>query len=102
MKRLILSPPAALVLLLGTALAVLLYNAWSYCCGRCSLHTFFTLGPAGLGLLGANVLALATLVILRRRRHSHSNHRRCRCGVHLSQGWMYCPDCGLPAPESSA
>lgn len=96
MKRLLLSPPAALILLLGTSLAVLFYNMWSYGCGRCSLHTFFTLGPAGLALAVANVLAFGTLAFLRRRR-TGSGNCRCRCGVRISKEWMFCPDCGRPA-----
>lgn len=97
MKRLFLSPPAALILLLGTALTVLLYNMWSYCCGRCSLLTFFTLGPAGIALAGANVFAFCTLLHLRRRRHSTPKNCRCGCGTRLARGWMYCPECGRHA-----
>jgi hypothetical protein len=97
MKRLILSPPAALILLLGTALTVLLYNMWSYCCGRCSLLTFFILGPAGFALAGANILAFGTLLHLRRRRRSTTKNCRCGCGIRLARGWMYCPECGRPA-----
>lgn len=100
MKRHFLSPPAALVLLLGTAFAVLLYNVWSYGCGRCSLQTFLTLGPAGLALAGANLLALLALVFLRGRRRLQARRNRCRCGVSLGPGWSFCPDCGLPAPDS--
>lgn len=96
MKRLLLSPPTALILLLGTTLTVLVYNMWSYCCGRCSLSTFFTLGPAGLALAGANVFAFVTLVFLRRRRRCGPKNFRCRCGTRLGKGWKYCPECGDP------
>lgn len=94
MKRSLLSPPAAFVLVLGTALAVLIYNAWSYCCGRCTPQTFLTLGPTGFALGGANLLALAALAVLRRRRRIDARRHRCRCGASLLCGWLFCPDCG--------
>lgn len=100
MKRHLFSPPTAVILLLGTALSVFLYNAWSYGCGRCSIQTFLTLGPAALGLAGANALALAALIILRRRRRIGLNRHRCRCGAHLATGWRFCPGCGLQASDS--
>ena len=82
--------------------AVFAYNTWSYCCGRCSAGTFMTLGPVGMGLLGANLLAFAVLVWLRLRRRGSPPHDLCSCGTILAADWHFCPDCGHPTRSSLA
>ena len=90
---------SALVLGGVTLLAVLVYNTWSYCCGHCAAQTLFNLWPVGTILLGANILAAATLLWLRRRRRMRSASRLCRCGADLLEGWGFCPDCGRRLPS---
>lgn len=88
----------AVLLLLagGAALAVLGYNTWSYCGGRCSMQTFLNPGPAGFGLLGLIFLASLCLVALRWRRRQTERRWRCHCGQQLSREWLYCSGCGIP------
>ncbi len=77
--------------------AVLVYNTWAYCCGRCSMGTFMTLGPTGMSLLALNAVAFAVLLFLRFRRHQDPSSRSCSCGTSLGGDWQYCPDCGRPS-----
>jgi hypothetical protein len=93
MKRLF--RPAPLVLLASAGAAVIVYNLWSYCCGRCRLEHFLTIGPAGLVLIVAAALAAMTLLCLRLRRQRGRDRGHCRCGTPLSPGWLYCPVCGV-------
>jgi hypothetical protein len=99
-KRRILTGSAALLIIGMTLLAVFGYNYWSYCCGRCTVGTFLTLGPFGLALLALNALAAAVLVALRIRRRMRHSRTRCRCGATLADGWGFCPDCGEAASFS--
>ncbi len=85
---------AALLLGLAVFVAVLGYNLWSYCCGRCSAQTFVTLGPFGLGLLGVALVAGLLLAVLKVRRQGRMAQLRCRCGTWLVPEWLFCPDCG--------
>lgn len=101
MKGRFLTGSAAL--LVGvTILTVIGYNFWAYCCGHCTVSTFFTLGPFGLSLLALNALAAATLVALRVRRSRRRSRSRCRCGNDLAEEWGFCPDCGEPASSAPA
>jgi hypothetical protein len=104
MKRKRLSGVAKEILILFGAMtvAVFAYNTWAYCCGRCSMGTFMTIGPTGMGLLGANLVAFAVLVFLRLRRRRASSGRACSCGTSLGGDWHFCPDCGRPADASAA
>lgn len=102
MKRHILTGSAALLLIGGTLLAVLGYNYWSYCCGRCTASTFLTLGPFGLALLGLNAVAAVALVVLKLRRRLRLSGTRCRCGTVLAEGWGFCPGCGVPGGGTSS
>ena len=94
MKRHLLAGSAALFLAGGTFLAVLFYNTWSWCCGRCTAATFLTFGPFGLALLGLNLLALLLLLGLKLHRRLSLARCRCHCGVALAAEWPYCPGCG--------
>lgn len=82
------------LLLLCAVVAVILYNSWSYCHGRCSIQTFCTLGWSGLWLLG--IIGLALSVLLGVRLYNVLKQRRglCACGRHLDDGGAFCPDCG--------
>jgi hypothetical protein len=102
MKRRFLSGSAALLLAGGTVLAVFFYNAWSFCCGRCTAATFLTLGPFGLALLALNLLAVFILVGLMLHRRLTLARCRCRCGITLASGWLFCPDCGCAVEHLSA
>lgn len=82
------------LLLLGAGVAVILYNAWSYCCGRCSVQTFCTLGWSGLWLLGLMVPALAALLGVRLYNGRRLRKMRCGCGRQADADWLFCPDCG--------
>jgi hypothetical protein len=97
MKRSILTGSAALFIIGATALTVFGYNLWSYCCGHCTVSTFFTLGPFGLTLLALNALAAVVLIALRIHRRMRHSRFHCRCGGVLAEGWDYCPDCGEAA-----
>lgn len=79
--------------LLGVA-GVLTYNAWSYCCGRCTLGTFFTIGPPGIALLAGIAVAALFYAVLRIRRLRNDERRRCVCGEFAAGGWSFCPHCG--------
>lgn len=93
MKQLLRATP--LVILACTAAAsVFAYNVWAYGCGRCTLHNMLTLGPLGSGLLAANLLAFAALLVLRLRRRLRISRHRCSCGASLADAWLFCPDCG--------
>ncbi len=94
MKRFFFSAPAGLTLVALTFAAVVVYNSWSYCCGRCSLEDFLIPSPGGLALMAANGGALIALVILRRR--PARGWRHCQCGASLNGQWSFCPDCGHP------
>jgi len=100
MKRRLLAGSAALLLAGGTLLAVLCYNTWSWCCGRCTAATFLTPGPFGLALLALNVLAVFLLVGLKLQRCLSLRRSRCRCGADLAAEWSFCPECGGAAAPS--
>ncbi len=85
--------PGVIALLLP--LAVLGYNLWAVCCGRCTARTFLTLGPPGAILLALLALGSLMLVALRWRRCRLEARHRCSCGVRLAAGWDFCPDCGI-------
>jgi len=101
MKRRILTGSAALLIVGATALTVFVYNTWSYCCGRCTVGTFLTLGPFELALLALNALAAVLLLALRVRRRTRRSRDRCRCGVPVAGDWAFCPACGEAAPTHS-
>lgn len=86
---------AAALLSVITLLSVFSYNYWSYCCGRCTLGTFFTLGPFGALLLGLTLVGALVLAVLRHRRRP-LGRRGCPCGSALATDWKYCPACGAP------
>ena len=96
MKRFLLSAPAGLALVALSLAAVVVYNAWAYCCGRCSMEALLIPSPVGMTLIAANGAALAALVVLRRRR-ARGRQPSCRCGTVLAKGWHFCPACGQPA-----
>lgn len=82
------------LLVVATLLAVLGYNYWSWCCGRCTAATFLTLGPFGGILVVLVVLGAVTFLVLRARRLARAARARCRCGTILAAGWRFCPRCG--------
>jgi uncharacterized membrane protein YidH (DUF202 family) len=85
---------ALAVLGLLSVAGVLVYNAWSYCSGLCTLGTFFTLGPAG-GILLIGIAGTAlTYAVLRFRRQNREMFRRCSCGEIADLNWSFCPHCG--------
>lgn len=91
---------AAALLSVITLLSVICYNYWSYCCGRCTLGTFFTLGPFGALLLGLALVGALVLAVLRHRRRP-PGRRGCPCGSALGTDWKFCPACGAPASARS-
>ncbi len=94
MKQLFRRVPTLLLLGGAAALAVFAYNAWSFCCGRCSTATFLNPGPPGLFLLGAIILAILAFVAVRGLRRKADRCHHCRCGALLDSAWIFCPDCG--------
>ncbi len=86
------------ILLLGSiaGAAVLAYNFWAFCCGRCTLGHFLIFGPFEKTMIGLVLFAALCLVAIKvfRRRKLASNH--CRCGELLSDNWAFCPECGSP------
>lgn len=94
MKRRTLARSASL-LVGATTLAVLAYNYWSWCCGRCTARTFLTPGPFGFVLFALTVLAALLLLGLKVRRLARLSAARCRCGAILAEDWRFCPRCGL-------
>ncbi len=92
----------ALVLAAMVVVSVGSYNIWSYCDGRCSSRTFFTLGPPGLILLAGISLAVTALLVLKFRRLSCYYRNHCRCGQALGQSWKFCSACGQSRPRTSA
>lgn len=90
------SPSRRNLLLLTAALAVsvVLYNTWSYCCGRCTRQAFFTLGPAGAFLLSLNAAMAAVLLVLHWRNRRRRRHQACACGRLRAPDWAFCPHCG--------
>ncbi len=88
------SPSALAVLGFIGAAGVLIYNTWSYCCGRCNLGTFFTIGPAGSALLAGIAVTALTYAMLRVRRLRREARRRCACGAIAASDWRFCPHCG--------
>jgi hypothetical protein len=101
MQRL-LAGSAALLLAGGAFLAVLFYNTWSWCGGRCTADTFLTFGPFGMLLLSLNLLAVFLLVGLKLHRRLTLSRSHCRCGTPLTTEWLYCPGCGRSANSLSA
>lgn len=81
---------------LAVALAVVGYNAWSFCCGYCTLETFRSLGGPGWSLLAANAGALSAWLWLRQRSRRLARNAGCACGRPLQSGWRFCPECGHP------
>jgi hypothetical protein len=82
----------ALGLVAGTA--VLAYNLWAYCCGRCTLRGFLVMGPyqKTMILLTCSVALLLVVVKLIGRRKLAV--RRCSCGAALADDYVFCPECG--------
>ncbi|MBE0598399.1 MAG: hypothetical protein IH614_14110 [Desulfuromonadales bacterium] len=99
MKRTLGTGAVLLLLAGGATLAVLAYNTWSYCGGRCSAQTFYNPGPAGFSLFGLTLIAAFGLAWLRWRRQQSERRCRCRCGQQMSPGWLYCSQCGTPVPS---
>jgi len=91
---------AAALLSVIILLSVICYNYWSYCCGRCTLGTFFTLGPFGALLLGVTLVGALVLAVLRHRRRPHGR-RGCPCGSALATDWKFCPACGAQVTARS-
>ncbi|NIQ97035.1 MAG: hypothetical protein GWO11_00725 [Desulfuromonadales bacterium] len=85
----------ALAIISGLAvLAVLGYNLWAYCCGRCAAENFVQLGPYGLLLTGVTLAAGLALLLLKACRIRNLRLSRCRCGSLPAPGWDFCPRCG--------
>lgn len=76
------------------ALAVLGYNYWAYCCGRCTLGGFFRFGLMDGLLLGLLPLALLVLLAVKRWRRRRLARSICPCGAPLADDWSFCPACG--------
>ncbi|WP_432821081.1 hypothetical protein [Trichloromonas sp.] len=83
----------ALGLAAGTA--VLAYNLWAYCCGRCTLRGFLVIGPFEKTMIGLTLVAGLSLVALKAFRRRQLAGRRCNCGAMLSDAWAFCPECGV-------
>lgn len=85
----------ALAIVTAVAVAAVIgYNLWAYCCGRCVTENFVTLGPAGLLLTVLTLLAGAALLLLKACRLRNLRHSRCRCGALPASEWHFCPRCG--------
>jgi len=84
----------AVLLVVATALAVVLYNTWSLCCGRCTVGTFARLGVPGWSLAGMSLAAGLVWLVLRWRTCSSARPDKCPdCSRLLRTGWRFCPDC---------
>ena len=86
------------VVSLGTAVgvAILTYNLWAYCCGRCTLRGFLVIGPFETSILGLTLVAALLLVLVKALHRRQRARCRCRCGAVLSDTWGFCPECGTP------
>jgi hypothetical protein len=98
MRTRLFTGTAAALLVAGTLLTVFCYNYWSYCCGRCTLGTFVTLGSFGVLFLGLTLVAALILAALRHRRRRPLDRSCCPCGSALATDWDYCPTCGASRP----
>jgi len=85
-----------LILLLAvvTAVSVVGYNAWLYCCGACTLRALITPSAPGYLLLALNLILVVVLMLQKRRQARLAGQRFCRCGCELDRDWCFCPDCG--------
>lgn len=92
---------AKLIILLAVVVGVSVtgYNIWSLSCGRCTVHTLFTLGPPGYSLLALNIIMMTVLLVLKWRRASEQRRLHCRCGARVIPTWHYCPVCGAARVE---
>jgi ABC-type xylose transport system permease subunit len=93
MKRLRHLSTVSIVAILS-ALAVLIYNTWSICCGVCSISGLLTISPICSFLLALVGLAAVVLFSLRYRRKQRNHDFACSCGTATQSGWGYCPSCG--------
>jgi hypothetical protein len=83
------------LLVVATALAVILYNTWSLCCGRCTVGTFARLGIPGWSLAGMSLAAGMVWQVLRWRTRRSARPEECpNCRRLLRTEWCFCPDCG--------
>jgi hypothetical protein len=77
------------------AVMVLLYNCWSYMCGKTTLSMLINLGPTAIALIICNILAALILLLIKTTRTEDSDVINCSCGKKMEHsGWKYCPQCG--------
>lgn len=74
--------------------AVVGYNIWAYCCGRCAAAHFLQLNGVTWLLMAGNLVALTILVMLKLRHRWAETERICVCGQPDEAEWIYCPNCG--------
>jgi len=74
---------------------VILYNCWSYMCGKTTPSMLINMGPTAIALIFCNVLAASTLIIIKTTRAEGREMMNCSCGQEVGYaGWKYCPRCG--------
>ena len=81
-------------LIASSIAGVVVYNYWAYCCGRCRMENFLTLGPYGKLLIGLNSLAAVAWMVIRWVRVRSGRNRLCSCGERRQSRWNFCPRCG--------
>lgn len=76
--------------------AVVAYNSWALCCGRCTWNDLLHIPWWGGLLLVANLAAGSALVIISLCGRSASRpDSHCRgCSSPVGSGWTFCPLCG--------
>jgi hypothetical protein len=83
-----------LLLVTTVGLGLLIYNYWSYSCGRCNTESLLIISPPAKILLGVNLVSFAVLIYLRKKLAGRITHLTCACGARLHQDWRFCPNCG--------
>ena len=87
---------ALVILSVAAGSAVLVYNFAAYCCGRCTLRGFMTVGPIDVAFFGLALSAVLVMLFLKILHGCRRARHRCRCGAILGADWQFCPDCGTP------
>lgn len=78
----------------GGVVAVIAYNVWAYCCGRCALIHFMQINGVIWLLVAGNLVAGLILVMLKLGKHRDIEPLQCSCGNIVDDKWLFCPECG--------
>jgi len=83
------------LLLLGLiGLGLFVYNYWSYSCGRCNAASLLGFSLPAKILIGVNLAAFFSLLLVQCRTRTRLKRDVCTCGQRLHGSWLFCPCCG--------